>query len=399
MADFADEELLAELGVEVKAEKPSTYTAKEERIIAGFEDIQRFVDEHKRPPQHGEGRDIFERLYAVRLDRIRELPEARLLLGLLDRQGLLDAPNEAQGFAEPADDNALLAELGVATASGEGDDIHALKHVRSNADKKAAEDIANRTRCEDFEQFKPLFVRIQKELEAHVRETRVLQKDADEISLDQIKLGAFFVVGGQKAYIADMGRVISGKDRRDARLRVIYDNGTEADVLMRSFQRSLYRDESSRLVTEPAAGPLFASVSGEDDIESGTVYVLRSKSDHPAVAANRDLIHKIGVTGGTVETRISHAALDATYLLADVEVIATYDLFNINRTKLENLIHRFFEPARLDLEIKDRFGNPVRPREWFLVPLQAINEAVERIKDGSISEYRYDSSTASLKKQ
>ena len=55
--------------------------------------------------------------------------------------------------------------------------------------------------------------------------------------------------------------------------------------------------------------------------------------------------------------------------MADVEIVATYELYNINRTKLENLIHRVFDPARLDIEIKDRFGNPVIPREWFLVPL------------------------------
>ena len=125
--------------------------------------------------------------------------------------------------------------------------------------------------------------------------------------------------------------------------------------------------------------------------------MLRSKSDHPVVAANRDLIHKIGVTGGKVETRIANAALDATYLLADVEVIATYKLFNINRSRLENVLHRVFAPARLELTIEDRFGNPVKPKEWFLVPLSAINEAVERIKDQSITKCEYDPQTASLK--
>ena len=82
--------------------------------------------------------------------------------------------------------------------------------------------------------------------------------------------------------------------------------------------------------------------------------------------------------------------------MADVEIVATYELYNINRTKLENLIHRIFDPARLDIEIKDRFGNPVVPREWFLVPLFVIDEAVEKIKDGTISRFRYDPKSASL---
>ena len=167
-------------------------------------------------------------------------------------------------------------------------------------------------------------------------------------------------------------------------------------LLRRSLQRALYKDEAGRRITEPAAGPLFASESDDDDQASGTVYVLRSKSDHPLVAANRGVLHKIGVTGGDVVRRVANAKLDPTFLMADVEIVATYTLFNINRTKLENLIHRIFDPARLDIEIKDRFGNPVVPREWFLVPRFVVDDAVERIKDGTITGYVYDPNTAQL---
>lgn len=178
---------------------------------------------------------------------------------------------------------------------------------------------------------------------------------------------------------------------------MIYDNGTESDVLLRSLQRALHRDEAGRRITDPTAGPLFAGEASEGDVETGTIYVLRSKSDHPAIAEHRDVIHKIGVTGGKVETRIANAKLDPTFLLADVEVIAEYDLYNINRSKLENLLHRFFGGARLDVQIDDRFGNPVKPREWFLVPLNVIDEVVAKIQEGTIAEYHYDPETASLK--
>src|SRR5690606_14100680 len=140
----------------------------------------------------------------------------------------------------------------------------------------------------------------------------------------------------------------------------------------------------------------FAGEAEEDDLASGTIYVLRSKSDHPLVVANREVLHKIGVTGGDVARRIANARLDATFLLADVEVVATYTLYNINRTKLENLLHRIFDPARLNIEIKDRFGNPVVPREWFLVPLFVIDEAVEKIRDGTSTDYLYDPKAAQL---
>jgi len=104
------------------------------------------------------------------------------------------------------------------------------------------------------------------------------------------------------------------------------------------------------------------------------------------------------VTGSKVETRIANANLDPTFLMADVEIIATYELYNINRIKLENVIHRVFDPAQLDIELRDRFGNPVKPREWFLVPLFVVNEVVERIKDGTITQYVYDPMAARLVK-
>jgi hypothetical protein len=397
MADMDDEELLTALGVEVAPTKAGGRTSQEERLISGFEDILRFADTHGHAPQHGEDRDIFERLYAVRLDRIRSLTSAHPLLAPFDIHGLLaGAPTGmASDQNDASGDEALLAELGLGDESSE-ESITQLRHVRTYEDRRAAEEIANRTKCEDFEQFKPLFEKVQRELEAAERKVIKLETR----SLDEIQKGTFFIVGGQVAYIAEeKGEFTTEYDRRDMRLRVIYDNGTESEVLQRSLQRALHRDKVARLITEPSAGPLFGDTMKPDDIENGTIYVLRSLSDHPFVAEHRDLVHKIGITGGKVETRIANAAMDATYLLAKVEVVATYRLSNLNRTKLENLFHRIFQEARLDLTIQDRFGNPVHPREWFLVPLHVIDEAVTRIQDGSITECVYDPASASLVKR
>ena len=150
------------------------------------------------------------------------------------------------------------------------------------------------------------------------------------------------------------------------------------------------------LITEQSSGPLFDDAQEPDDIKSETIYVLRSRSEHPFVAKHRELIHKIGVTGGKVETRIAGADKDATYLLAAVEIVATYNLHNLNRTRLENIFHCLFGAAQFDLTIENRFGHLVRRREWFLVPLNVIDEAVQRIRDGSITDMRYDLETASL---
>ena len=382
-----DDALLAELGVDVEAKKHVARTPREERIIAGFEEIQRFVKEHGCSPQHGEDQDIFERLYAVRLDRISEMQECRDLVAPMDHQGLLSGqPNALMTDAAEIDDDALLAELGIEV---EASAIMELKHVRSTAEKKAAEDIANRDRCEDFATFRPLFEQVQKELKSGLRETRPFEMKAE------IEKGRFFIVGGQKAYVAEKGEVtINDQGRTDARLRVIFDNGTESNMLMRSLQRAMNKDDAGRRITDPRAGPLFSDQTMDGDEASGTIYVLRSKSEHPLVVANRNLVHKIGVTNMSVEKRIAGAPLQTTYLMAGVEIVATYELYNINRTKLENLIHRIFDPSRLEIEIMDRFGRPVTPKEWFLVPIFAINDAVEKIKDGTIADFFYDPAQA-----
>lgn len=389
MSDLSDEELLEQLGVTALPQKSSAHSAVEERVIAGFDEILRFREEHGRAPQHGEERDIFERLYAVRLDRLRSLKEFHPLLLPLDVHGLL-AESAGQPIGDDSiDDAELLEKLGSAGAGG--DDIRQLRHVSPAEERLAAEEVANRTPCRDFAKFKPLFEKVQQQIDTGVRQTRPFELKAE------IRAGSFFIVEGQKAYVAEVGDIFSNaQGRRDARLRVIFDNGTESNMLMRSLQRALHKDTAGRRITDPAAGPLFGSEPEQDDLASGTIYVLRSKSDNPTVAEHRELIHKIGVTGGKVETRIANAALDATYLLAEVEVVATYKLFNIQRSKVENIIHKVFSPARLDLEIRDRFGNPVRPREWFLVPLAVIDEVVERIRDGSIVGFQYDASKAKL---
>ena len=381
------DELADELAELAPAEKQGGRSPKEERIIAGFEEIQRFVAEHGRLPRHGDDHDIFERIYAVRLDRLRKLNECRDILAAVDVDGLL---GEKPVEPEPLTVDDLADELG---GLEDASDLTELRHVRSAAEKKAAEEIANRTLCDDFEKFEPVFVQVQTELESGIRTTRPFELKSE------IEEGRLFIVDGQKALVAEKGEVFSNaQGRLDARLRVIFDNGTESNMLMRSLQRALHKDDAGRRITEPAAGPLFGNTKAEGDTESGTIYVLLSKSEHPEVARHRQILHKIGVTGSKIETRIANAKLDPTFLMADVEIVATYDLVNINRVKLENLLHRFFASARLDLTISDRFGNPIKPREWFLVPRNVIDSTIKKIQDGSIADYEYDPSTAKLKK-
>jgi hypothetical protein len=388
-----DRELLDELGMDTAPDQTGQRSAKEERIIAGFEEIERFVEDHGRLPQHGEDRDIFERLYAVRLDRMRESKECREVLQPLDSRRLLDAKvDDSLTIEEDLTDEDLLASLGI-DADSQNDVTH-LKHVRSRQEIKAAEEIAQRTPCEDFEDFKPIFDKVQNELKTGERQSLKYQDNA------AINQGDLFILDGQKVIVAEMGELLnSDRGLPNRRLRLIYDNGTEGKLLLRSLQRALNKDKVSRRITTPDLadfGPLFSGVAATDDLSSGYIYVLRSKSDHPFIVKNRSVIHKIGVTGGDVKSRVANAKRDPTYLLADVEIVATFKLANINRKGLEALLHKFFGSARWDLELKDRFDTPVKPKEWFFVPLNVIEEVIEKIKEGTIDQFRYDLETASL---
>lgn len=389
-----DDELLAALGVEVEVKRKNTLTALEERVIVGFEEIQKFIEEQKRLPTHGEENDIFERLYAVRLEKIKEKQELVDLLKDIDYQNILSGKSKKNiEVSDDLDDDELLSLLGV---EADEDSIMNLKHVKTRSEKRAVEDFANRTICEDFEKFKSLFEKAKKEIENGFRETIRFRKDAG-FTKTIIKEKLFVIIRGQIAYIANKGEVFNAPNgEEDARLRVIYDNGTENDLLQRSLIRAMYKDETSRFLTTPSFGPLFSDELESDDLESGTIYVLRSNSKHPDIIRNRKVFHKIGVTGNDVNKRIINAKNDPTFLMAEVEIVATYKLANIKRHKLENLIQLFFKNAKLDIDIKDRFGKPVNPKEWFLVPIFIIDELVEKIKEGTIGDFYYDVKSASL---
>jgi hypothetical protein len=392
MSEIDLDELRGELDEFAAPSRDGGISAREQRIVAGFEEIERFVVENGRLPEHGEGNDIFERLYAVRLDAIRSSQECREVLKARDPQGLLGeevTQVSSRVMEEPSEDE-LLAELdGLDEPAG---DITKLTNVRPWQEIKAAEEVASRNRCPDFEQFEPIFERVQEEMDSGVRKTIPFADNAE------VNQGDLFILHGQKLYVAECGEpFISDYGRPDRRLRVIYDNGTESDLLVRSLQRGLNKDKSSRRVTDPEMGPLFSGESSEDEIPSGCIYIVRSKSNHPFITENRSVIHKIGVTGASdVKKRFANAKKDPTFLLADVELVGEVKLSNINRVKLENLLHRFFAEARLDLVLKDRFGEEIMPREWFVVPLQIINEVLDKLISGEIVNYRYDASSGKV---
>ncbi|MDA8962851.1 GIY-YIG nuclease family protein [Pseudomonadales bacterium] len=394
MPKFTDEDdnLIAELGIEYEVKKKPTLSARDERIIAGFEEIQKFVEENNRQPSFDHEKDIFERLHATRLEKIRKQPDCVELLKDLDHQDLLNDSYTTNIIDEDdLDDEALLEELGLNTNSGS--DLTTLKHVKPRAEIKPAKEVGQRVRCQDFEIFKPLFDQIQADIKSGVRKIVPFRKDGS------IEKGNLFILSGQKAYVAGVGNPFTGVDgRNEHRLRVIFDNGVESNQLMHSLQKRLWDDKTSRRITDLSMGPLFEGQPDEDDIASGTIYICQSQSNHKVIKDNRNNIHKIGVTGQDVKQRLSGAENDPTFLFAKVDLVASFELYNISKNNLEKLLHKVFASARLEIEIPDRFGKVYRPKEWFCVPLNTIQDAVEKLKDGSLINYKFNIKTGQLEK-
>ena len=241
-----DDEMLAELGLSAEREARRTHTAEEERVLAGFEDILKFVETHGRAPQHGEERDIFERLYAVRLDRLRDQSRLHALLAPMDKDGLLTAGETGAAVGE-LDDDDLLAELGVTDDTP--DDITTLRHVGARGGITAADEVASRAPCPDFATFETLFNAVREDLRSGVRQSRKFERDAS------IKQGEVFILGGQLAYVASVPDELETEHgHAQGRLRVIYGNGTQSETLLRSTSPS----STAAASPTPRSGPCSA---------------------------------------------------------------------------------------------------------------------------------------------
>jgi hypothetical protein len=345
--------------------RPSTSSGGETAQVLG--EIEQFVANHRRPPSGEPGTPIAERILATKAKRLSSEPAIGALLQLKE-------PEPPATVDEILDDELL-----------DDDPIFSLTHVPPREVQDQPEYIGSRKPCDNFEKYRPLFEAVMADLGAKRREAR---KFANEQEIDA---GQFFIQKGMIAYIAEAGETFQDRlGNRNRRLRVVYDNGTESDPLLRSFASLLYNDENGRRITDPIAGPLFSAEPDEGDVQTGHIYVARtlSKEDHIARYAQQML--KIGVTGGDIHRRVSDAINDPTFLLARAAIITSFTLYNVNRTRLENLLHRFFDPVRADIEIKDRFGRLVRPREWFFATPDHVTEVVRRIQDGSITRCYFD---------
>lgn len=374
--------------------KPSNNgsTTEASRISASFEEINRFVDHHGHEPGKGERKpSVTERMLQVRLKAFRDDPNLMTELAALDRHGLF---REASAETAPPKSLDDILDTDDELLSGPAEDIFELRstsRTRALSDRKA-----ERKPCRDFDSFKPLLDACAADLASGRRRSLPFSRE------QEINAGDFFVLNGVMAYVAEVRDPHIRNGRKNARLRLIFDSGTEGENLLRSLATELYKDPNGRRISNPESGPLFGSepetmaVASPTERITGCIYIVRSLSKDPQIARLGEHLFKIGFTTGRFEDRIRGAQDDPTFLLAPVRPVRTYDAINLNAGKFETLIHKFFAEARLDIEILDRFGKPFRPKEWFLVPLPVIERAIEMLLDGSIIRHRYDSSAVDI---
>lgn len=379
--------------------KSSSIKSADDRLIDSFEEINVFVDKNNREPNAS---SMSEYGLLARLKTFRQDDDKKKILKPFDRHDLLgyvelDSLSLDDVFSD--DDFGLLD-------SDEDLSIFRLKNVPNQENRAETDFVAQRKpmKEKEFKPYEAMFQKVHKEIKEGKR--RIFPFHNIEKNLH---VNNFYIIEGVLLYLESaeveiaQRRLKSGdRIRRDGRTFTVFENGTYSNMLYRSLGKQIQKN--GKLITAPEytiENELFinANLVKEEDFQTGWIYVLKSKSTNPQISSIKDL-YKIGFSTLPVDDRIKNAKDEATYLFADVKKIATYACFNRNADKLEILLHRFFAPACLNVDLYDDKGQRISPREWFVVPFEIIEEAIQLILNESIVNYRYDveSQTIKLKK-
>jgi len=377
----------------------------DQRLIDSFEEINQFVDKNGRLPADDIANIVEFKLHA-RLTGLKENQEKIAQLKSFDRHHLLpeiiEQEEAVSKAAEPEmsymkpeeitsiDDifsNDILGILG-------GDDagLFDLKHVKKETDRAKTDFVAKRKPCKDFDKYEPRFKQVHRELREGSR--KIIDFNVKTFHEQQ-----YYIHNGVVFYLEEINidrddhyKKDGTRVRKDGRTRCIFENGTESNMLMRSVEKMLYTNgkaitENSERVREEFLKN-FGVVESEDQY-GGYIYVLQSKSTDRAISSIKDLF-KVGFCSTTVEQRIKDAHKQPTYLMAPVHYVTSWKCFNMDANTFEGLLHKLFGDVCLNVEVKDYEGKVHHPREWFIVPLKVIEQAVELIISKQILNYQYN---------
>jgi hypothetical protein len=377
--------------------KTSSVKTDEERLIDSFEEINVFIDKNDREPSKS---SMSEYGLMAKLKNFRESDAQKQILKPFDRHNLLGyVEMEKQSIDDILNED---DELGLLD-SDKDLDIFKFKHTPKPEDRADADFVAQRKSIKEkeFEKYEALFFNVHKEIKEGKR--NILPFTNIEKNLH---VGDFYLMDGILLYLEganlkkeEWEHKSGNRVRIEGRTRIIFENGTYSNMLYRSLGKQIQK--SGKLITntyEKIEQDLFVNTGllKEEDIQSGWIYVLKSKSTNSQIVNIKDL-YKVGFASNSVDERIKNAKNEATYLFADVQKVATYKVYNRNADKLESLLHRFFANACLDIDLFNEKGQRLNPREWFVVPFEVIEEAIELILNENIVNYKYDNEIKKIK--
>ncbi|OIQ27985.1 MAG: hypothetical protein BM564_11360 [Bacteroidetes bacterium MedPE-SWsnd-G2] len=386
-----------EFGILDSKPKNSNVKSENERLIESFQEINAFFKKNNREP---EATNVSEFKLLSRLKALRNDANKVEILKTYDTHNLLNTKEEVKSVEDILNDDVLGILDTEETLS-----IFELKNVPSSTERVESDFVAQRKAMKekDFMPYESMFKDIHKQL----RERKISLKRFRNPEKN-LKKGNYYVLDGVLLYLEeiDLSRTledepVSDKNRKDGRTRIIFENGTMSNMLYRSIGKQLL--DNGHLVTKTeaeTAKELFDNVNSvnEKDLETGWIYILKSKSTNQKITTINNL-YKIGYSTIPVTERIKNASKEATYLMADVDIIASYKTYNLEAQKFEHLIHRFFAEVCLNIDINDDKGRRITPREWFVVPLPIIDKVIQLILSGDIVNYKYDSTNEVLLKK
>lgn len=351
-------------------EKPHV-TTQDERLVESFEEIVKFYRNNGRLPSPDAGQ-IKERLLSKRLDDFRTNKDKLKVLQPFDELGLLEQEEAPESLEDLFSNDDWLFK----NSNG----IFDVQKLPNNGKtERATGDIASRKKCEEFDKFEGLFK--EKQAGLATGEYKLIKFRGQE----HVVLNGFYVSDGLMCYVAEVGKKKMTFGRPKERLRVIFENGTESNMFLRTLSSQLYYGGFEVVDNKPEE----ETPEVVDENTTGYIYVLKSKSKDEHVATIKNF-YKIGQTSGSVEERIKNAESDPTYLMASVEIVQTYRLTgDYNPEKVEHLLHKFFADAKVELTMIDGTGSEYTPDEWYSVPIEAIEQAVDLLNTGEIVDYVY----------
>lgn len=363
--------------------KPKTSNVKtaDERLSNSFEEINDFISKNEREPAPNPSNISEYQLYS-RLKNLREDEDKMLALETRDVYGLLKVEKKEINNIDDIFNDDIFGMFD----DGEAQSLFEFKHTPREIARAEADFVARRKPCKNFKDYEALFKSIQADLSSG-------QSKIVKFHESQLNQGNFFVHNGIVLYLEKVIDLDVDKfGKPDGRTKIIFENGTESSMKLRSLGKNLFINGKG--ITQRSDNEVeefmenFSNIN-EEDKEAGYIYVLSSKSTDTNITEIRNLF-KIGYSTTPVETRIKNAEKEPTYLMAPVQIEAEYKTFNMNTQKFEQLLHNFFGASCLNIDIYDEKLRRHMPQEWFIAPLNVIDQAIEMIITEEIIHYKYD---------